>query len=325
MIEMFRWSVAMSDMYFAEPSGIKYALGSFSDVFASCNVTQAPNVVKAFMMCRTQPSVTSALWVVMSSNVTLFNQRLRNFVQGQQNRQKKRTVHRTSHSDGVSAVDTSGNACAISHSINTATMWGTGLFVDGVPLTDTAFGGLNQAYIFDNPQDMYPEYHLPTPTREVVGVTYGADSADKTKHRAGAGGSRTFSIATIGDSLAQVTLQLLASFLAGASPANTTVNQGLFLHSEQKSIGCSMNLCDVCNSTNSYFCVAQNQQTNCVTDSFLSQLPIWLQGEIEVKTGLQRWMHSGPMVVTQRTELPNGEMMFEAASTPGGNGNGFVG
>jgi hypothetical protein len=243
----------------------------------------------------------------MIGNVTAFNTRLDNFLTEVVELSQNDGLPKTSHSDGVTAVDIDGNVCAISHSINTATMWGTGLFVRGVPLSDAAAGQLNQVFIFDDSINVYPQDYLPTPTREIAAVSP----------------SMRFAIATIGDSLSQVTLQLYASLMAKADPLNYTTNQGQFLNFPTSSLRVSANVCEACAQRDSV-CPLQNQQTNCISQAFLTSLPQWISPYVYAMSGYGRFSHSGPMAVAQ-SSVVDGNIIVASDSSPGGNGGGFIG
>ena len=111
------------------------------------------------------------------------------------------------HSDGVVAVDAAGNVCSLVHTINAAP-WGTGLFVQGVALSNAALTQL--APLAATP----PGERLTGPIAPVV-----------VRDSAGAAAAAV----SVGASLHEVTLQMLNLHMDYELPANLSVLVPKFL------------------------------------------------------------------------------------------------
>jgi gamma-glutamyltranspeptidase/glutathione hydrolase len=114
------------------------------------------------------------------------------------------------HSDGVVAVDAAGNTCSLVHTIN-ASPWGTGLFAQGVALSNAALTQLAPLAA------TAPGARLTGPIAPVV------------VSAAGGGSAPTAAAVSVGASLHEVTLQMLNLHLDYGQPSNLSVLVPKFL------------------------------------------------------------------------------------------------
>ncbi len=115
---------------------------------------------------------------------------------------------KASHSDGVVAVDVSGNVAALCHSINTI-LWGElGLFVDGVSIPDAA------SHQQSNLARVGPGARLPDAMNPALALRHGRP---------------VFASACTGEALHEVTLQMLLNALLYGMDLEKACRTPLFL------------------------------------------------------------------------------------------------
>jgi hypothetical protein len=300
----------------------------FSGIFgSSCpELMTSTDVPHAFQLCRVSAEFGSAVWSEMNQNFTAFNNRLNSifFRDGVEEGRSAPVVGDPllvyqavfgKHSDAATAVDIHGNICSVSHSINSATMWGTGIFVDGIALSNAGAGYQNRYYISQNISVKSSPHLLPTPTKPAIFF-------DQPRN----GTWSHFAVSTIGNSLCPVTLQMATAMLLDVSPLNYSVNQGQFLLNEEVMLGNTLNLCDMnCSvAVDPYVCKLMNAQTNCVTPTFAAEIPKWA-GSFEIQTGVKRFRNSGLMALNRVRFEESGAATVEGAVTPLVNGGSFMG
>ena len=194
LIQISRWTALCSDVASC-PGGVAALERTFPpfafDAAARANPTRA-GAVWAFM---SSPGGTAAIAAGFDA---IFNGRGAWHTRGPH------------HSDGVVAVDAAGNTCSLVHTIN-ASPWGTGLFAQGVALSNAALTQLAPLAA------TAPGARLTGPIAPVVVSAPGSGSAP------------TAAAVSVGASLHEVTLQILNLHLDYAQPANLSVLVPKFL------------------------------------------------------------------------------------------------
>lgn len=309
-----RFRTAMSVVFLGGVASIQHvAANVFPSIFqTACPDLQTGNdVPHHFQLCRTSATFGRVVWMAMRSNFTAFSATLTNLFAEEQPALRRAAAG--THSDAATAVDVHGNMCSLMHSINTASMWGTGLFVNGVVLSNAAVGAQNRYYIAHNISGNASPLLLPTPTKPAVFASHLSDSQ--------------FAVSTIGDSLSPVTLQMVAALLLDVTPLNYSVNQGQFLISQQVTLGSTLNVCDMnCSAAaDAYVCQLENAQTTCVAPSFIAAIPPWA-GPFATQSGIDRFRDSGLMALSRiRRNASSQSMVVDGAVSPAVNGGSFIG
>lgn len=131
---------------------------------------------------------------------------------------KKRAVKLEEYfgSDGVVALDTEGNACAMIHTINSV-MWGTGLFVQGNALPHSA--AIFKSYV----KKTEPGTRLPSGLQPVLGLK---ESGCKSE---GNGRKPVLAVSVVGQSYSMNTNQFITSILDSHVTPREALNAPTFL------------------------------------------------------------------------------------------------
>jgi gamma-glutamyltranspeptidase len=122
---------------------------------------------------------------------------------------EKRAVKREEYfgSDGVVAMDSEGNACAMIHTINSL-MWGTGLFVQGNALPHSA--AIFASYV----KNTEPGTRLPCGLQPVLGLKVTTDDTEEEDRSNNPNGRRpVLAVSVVGQSHAMNTHQFVTNVL----------------------------------------------------------------------------------------------------------------
>ncbi|XP_031558591.1 uncharacterized protein LOC116294999 [Actinia tenebrosa] len=133
--------------------------------------------------------------------------------------EEKRAVNLEEYfgSDGVVALDTEGNACAMIHTINSL-MWGTGLFLQGNALPHSA--AIFKSYV----KNTEPGTRLPNGLQPVLALKESGND-----RKGGNGRKPVLAVSVVGQSYAMNTNQFITSILDSYKTPREAVNTPTFL------------------------------------------------------------------------------------------------